>query len=236
MVSFRTFSHTLVNVFFPERCLGCQEFNTWLCSHCFNQLPLITEQKCPLCDTSTTPDGATCFKCSGDKENALDGTLVASTYSDPLLRKMIHFYKYRFVSGLSLPLAQVLAQSLIHSHLPTPDIIVPVPLHKRRLRWRGFNHAEKIVTDLDLKIPHTSDTLIRVRYTPPQAHIKKRNARITSIKGAFKVDPKEVANVTNKNILLIDDITTTGATLNECAVALKKAGAARVWSIVIAKE
>lgn len=223
----------ILDSLFPVRCLGCKSFDTWLCADCHSTLPLLHEQKCPLCERHT-PHGATCLSCLQKPDVAIDGVFVASPYKDKLLRKTIHFYKYRFVKEISEPLALLIAQALVHTKLPTPDLLIPVPLHPRRLRWRGFNQAEELVNALDLQIEKDSTIIQRTRFTKSQVESKSKQKRQKNLAEAFSVNPEK--NISGKSILLIDDITTTATTLNECARVLKKAGAHRVTGLVIARD
>jgi ComF family protein len=164
----------------------------------------------------------------------LSGVYIASSLHNDLLKKAIHYYKYRFVKDLSGPLALLLAQALHNSHMIAPDMIIPVPLHPRRLRWRGFNQAEELAHALDLRIPVKTDILRRVRYTTPQVAMKNKVKRQKNLSGAFAVN--DVSAVYGKKILLIDDVMTTGTTLTECATVLRSAGAYCVHCLVIARE
>ena len=224
----------ILDGFFPIQCLGCGAYDEWICAQCHTTLPILTEQICPLCKKHTTNNGELCPFCIKKKNHVFDGVFVTSYYNDPLLKKMIHYYKYRFVRDLAKPLALLIAQSLQNAKLPAPDIIIPVPLHKRRLRWRGFNQAEELACALDLQIPIFTDILERVRYTTPQVKMKKKKKRQENLSRAFFVVKKDV--VAKKNILLVDDIMTTGTTLAECAQTLKKTGAKTVFCLVLARE
>ncbi len=224
----------ILDAIFPKKCLGCKKFDTWLCNDCQKNLPLRTEQQCPICTSVVTPEGTTCLSCLRSGQTDLDGVFVASIYSDPLLKKIIHAYKYRFLRDLSEPLALLLAQSLQNSHMQAPDIIMSVPLHPRRLRWRGFNQSHLLAQDLDLTIPLKTDVLVRSRFTKSQAKKAKKSHRINNLKNAFHV--KDSNEVRQKNILLVDDIVTTTTTLQECAKALKKSDAKTVSGLVLARE
>lgn len=230
---FRSVGITILDGLFPIRCLGCGTYDHWICPPCHTTLPILTEQQCPLCKKHVTNNGEVCLECA-TKNDTFDGVFVASYYNDKLLKKAIHYYKYRFVHELSSPLALLLAQSLHNSTLPTPDMIIPVPLHKRRLRWRGFNQAEKLAHDLDLRIPVITDILLRVRYTKPQVRAGSKKRRKDNLSNAFYVH--DAKKIKQKNILLIDDIMTTGTTLSECASALKNAGAKNVHCLILARE
>ncbi len=196
-----------VNALFPIRCLGCGTFDIWICQRCHTALPLTVTQHCPYCKKNETPYGNTCFSCMHTEKLSYDAVVIASRYDDPLLRKAIHTYKYRFARELAVPLALLLAQSLQHIPLPAPDIIIPVPLHPRRLRWRGFNQADLLARELDLQIPIEPAILKRKRYTRPQVTMRDRHAREENLRNAFTVtDPQHIQG---KTILLVDDVITT---------------------------
>ncbi len=224
----------LLSSIFPKRCLGCKVFDTWICHRCHGILALATQQQCPICTNTLTPFGQTCPQCVQKTDVALDGVYVASTYQDPLLKKLVHYFKYKFIRELAQPLALLLAQSLRHSHLPAPDILVAVPLHHRRMRWRGFNQSQELLNALDLQIPQDSKHLIRNKFTSPQVKRGTRTKRQKNLVGAFTVTDRTIFD--GKNVLLIDDVTTTATTLNECARTLKKAGAKNVSGLVLARD
>ena len=113
-------------------------------------------------------------------------------------------------------------------------MIIPVPLHRRRLRWRGFNQAELLAAALDLQIPLEPAILKRKRYTKPQVSMRDRRARKENLRDAFVVT--DARAVRGKTILLVDDVITTGSTLAYCAAALKHAGAQHVYCLVVARH
>jgi ComF family protein len=228
------FQKIILDSLFPIQCLGCGNFDDWICEDCHSTLPILTQQQCPICKKVETKNGETCPNCLKKEDNFIDGVFVASSFQDKLLKKAIHYYKYRFVYDLSKPLSLLLAQSLFNSTVPAPDIIIPVPLHKRRARWRGFNQSELLAKNLDLQIPLITDTLLRTKYTIPQVKMKNRNKRQQNLNNAFTV--KNTQHINGKNVLLIDDVLTTGTTLNKCAKVLKQSGCNKVFCLVLARE
>ena len=222
----------LLDAIVPKRCINCAKFDTWLCDACHTTLPVLTHQQCPICKKVTTPLGQICLKCN--KNIYIDSVFVVSSFDSVLLRDLIHNFKYKFIKELSDPLGLLIAQSLMNSHLPSPDLIMPVPLHKRRLRWRGFNQSELLARSIGLTIPIDNTSLIRNKYTTSQVKVKSRKKRISNIKNAFCVT--QPAKIKEKSILLIDDVITTGSTLEECAKVLKKAGAKKVNALVLVRE
>lgn len=228
----------ILDILFPITCLGCGKEGAWLCEPCLALLPLEDEHVCPICEKTPTPSGRTCFGCR--KKSPLDALLPAFSYDRELVRRAVHHYKYRFIPELHLPLGSLLVAALLQNDLPVPDLVIPVPLHRRRLRWRGFNQAQILAQHVGtfltpgFPISVRADVLGRKRYTLPQMGIKDKSQRRRNIEGAFIFSSG--AEVKNKSILLVDDVATTGATIFECARILKEAGAKQVWAVVIARQ
>ncbi|MFH1392399.1 MAG: ComF family protein [bacterium] len=147
-----------------------------------------------------------------------------SSYQNQLLKKAIHTFKYKFVKDLARPLAKLLLKKIDFDY----DFIVPVPLHSRRLRWRGFNQAELLAKEIDKN--KVLSALIKIKNTKPQVQFSEKQ-REQNITNAFKC----VCDLTNKKVLLIDDVETTGSTLRECEKALLQAGAKQVYCLTLAK-
>ena len=227
----------VLDILFPIRCIGCQKEESWLCDACFSRVTIRTEHVCGVCEKMITPDGRTCHACK--KKSALDGLVVATSYANFLISRAIHFYKYRFVSDLHGSLGNLLVKAFQKTDLPLPDVIIPIPLHLRRLRWRGFNQSLLLAKHLSanllpqFEIP-LKECLIRNRYTPPQMKIKNYHSRQQNLTGAFSMAGQGI--VENKIVLLVDDVATTGSTIFECARVLKKAGVKEVFAIVIARQ
>lgn len=234
---FRKFA---LNTLFPIRCLACQKPDVWLCKDCLQKIPLILEQKCPICENKITPQGQICFDCR--KKLRIDGLLAAASYSQEVLAQAVHLYKYRFIEDLKNPLGKIMAKALHQFEIPLPDIIIPIPLHPRRLRWRGFNQSELLARYISchitpgLLIPVENNILVRKKYTTPQMEIKNYFHRRKNLENAFAVSRAERGKLKNKRVWLVDDVATTGSTLFESARVLKKSGAGEVWGIVIARQ
>ncbi|MBI2577938.1 MAG: ComF family protein [Candidatus Wildermuthbacteria bacterium] len=180
----------------------------------------------------------------------LSGLFYAASYTESLIQRTIKKYKYEpFIKDLSSSLAFLIISHLMLADKPILPIfsaaktntiktseylLVPVPLHKKRLRWRGFNHAELLAKELSLglAIPLAANLLVKTKATLAQAELSEKE-RKTNVKDAFRVISP--SSVKNKNILLVDDVYTTGSTLRECAKVLKKAGAFRIFGIVAAR-
>jgi ComF family protein len=132
------------------------------------------------------------------------------------------------------PLVELLDIAYAGWDLPAPDLIVPVPLHPKRLRQRGFNQSGLLAGEFSrrIKVPVSFDIVVRKKQTQPQTRLK-RGERLKNVKGAFEISGAE--RIRGRRILLIDDVFTTGTTLSECAKTLKKGGATEVYAITITR-
>ncbi len=210
----------LLDLIFPKTCAGCQKEGSWLCLSCQEALTI-------------TPHQALLHP-----QSRLARLLYAFDYRHPCARHLISLYKYHFVRDLSQTLAVFLSNILIPSLPPDPQtqcVLVPIPLHPKRLRWRGFNQATLLSTHLqqELGIPSQDDLLIRSRATEPQVHLRRKK-RQQNVVNAFwaRKDP----GIRNKTIILVDDVCTTGATLEEAAKAIQKVNKPKeIWGLVVAK-
>lgn len=230
---------SFLDMLFPLFCLGCGTHGKYLCDNCLEIFPRRLKQRCPACLKKTTPRGETCFDCS--HKNALDGLFAASLYRSPLVSISIHAFKYSFIPSLAKPLGQWLAERVLEIGLPLPDYFMSVPLHSKRLRFRGFNQSELLTTAfIDTLTPgfemiFLKNSLLRTRYTKPQMKTRTKDERLRNLTDAFTVTKESLPLIWGKSIWLIDDVSTTGTTLEECALVLKNAGAKSVFGIVLAR-
>jgi len=210
----------LLDLLFPVECLGCRQESVWLCPACCKKLKFGTEYKTL---NLTTP--------------FLDRVFIAGDYDDPLLKELIKKFKYDFLTALSQPLGKFLilfwqGQLALIDPLPDKTLLIPVPLTKKRLRWRGFNQAEMLARELSAAFPYAlRQDLKRQKYSRPQAGLSETE-RALNIKQAFFWSGD---TLNGRTIILLDDVITTGATLSEAARVLKEAGAARIYALVLAK-
>lgn len=211
----------LLDLLFPLECLACQKEGSVLCENCFKQLKFNGAQRAAELKTLH-----------------LDRIFIAGDYDDQLLAQAIKKFKYNFISDLGQILARFLAlfwqgQLNIPEHSFLQDaLLVPLPLSKQRRRSRGFNQSEILANELAQYFHHKVDlNLKRTQHRPPQAELNAQERR-ANIRGVFKWAG---GNLSGQNIVLIDDVITTGATLDEAARVLKEAGATRVYALVLAK-
>ena len=236
----------ILDTLFPITCLGCGAPDQWLCEKCLAGIKNISRQVCPYCEKVFTDSGTFCPACLArfhkkNKNPSLDGMIVSAKYKD--VSFLIHKYKYAFAKDLSFVLGKIISGSLGQNGAPLPDAIIPVPLHGRRKRWRGFNQSELLAEYIgknllpNFPLPVLNDILVRKKYSRPQMRIKDHSARKKNITSAFALSKDfSPCRIEEKNILLVDDVATTGATLFECARVLKSAGAKKVFAAVIARQ
>jgi len=150
------------------------------------------------------------------------------------VRQAVYQLKYRNLRALAAPLATLLNDYIITNPIPT-EVLIPVPLHQKRLRQRGYNQSRLLAKELGklINLPVMDNRLIRQHNTPPQARTATVNERRKNVADAFTCVGE---NIRNKQVLVIDDVSTSGATLDACAQALKAAGAVSVWGLTLARE
>lgn len=233
---------TILDTLFPIFCYSCGKEGYWLCEDCLTRIEIVDIQVCPCCENSITEKGILCPNCLANRKSFLSGIIVSVSYENPSVKKLVHNFKYRFISAIADPLAKLMTKALIRNDFSLPDLILPVPLHPRRLRWRGFNQSLLLAKNISKQItPHLEleilEILERKKCNSPQMKIKNYQERLQNVQGIFALKENiDCKKIENKKILLIDDITTTGATLQECARILKTAGAKKVYAVVIARQ
>jgi competence protein ComFC len=232
----RVLKNFLLDLFFPKFCFSCQREGSYLCEDCLATIDILYWCFC-LCEKpQRLPEARKCRNC---QKKQLNGLYFAASYKNNLVKKIIHRFKYDpYIKELSQPLASLIIThlSLIQKNFPGGNfLLVPVPLSKKKLKRRGFNQSEEIAKELskNLGIPVSSDALIKEKETSPQMELSKEE-RAENIKGVFDVNNQE--KIRGKKILLVDDVYTTGATMEECARVLKQSGAKEVWGIAVARE
>jgi ComF family protein len=219
----------LINRFFTHHCLLCgiQSGTRPLCGACHDELPWHRQPQCPTCATPT-PGGQICGICLKHSP-AYDHTHAALAYAFPVDR-LVPRLKYHAQLAIVPMLGRCLAETA--STLPRPDCLTPMPLHPSRIRERGFNHATEIARAVakHLGIPLDTASCQRIRDTPPQMGLKHAERR-RNMRGAFACS----GTVKGQHIALVDDVMTTGTSLDELAASLKRAGAREVSCWVVAR-
>lgn len=213
------FLSTILNIFFPINCIVCGKEGSDLCINCLLDSP------------------------PAERENA-KWIFSFFDYRHPPIKKAVWFLKYKGRRGLAGVCAEVmygrileeLADLSVMENFHNP-ILIPIPLSQKRRRERGFNQAELICNEL-VKLDNNENyrlernILIKPRDTKHQAHIENRTERLRNVVGSFSV--KNIEQIKSRNIILIDDVTTTGATLEEAKKILKQNGAKKIIAFTIA--
>ena len=217
--------------FFPRRCVGCGRVGDFLCLECLRKLPRLVPPFCPRCGRPQA-SSIVCPSC-WQRPTEIDGIRSLFRF-DEVVRKSIHELKYRNLKAISPCLAELLADYLKENPLPG-EALVSVPLHPRRLRERGYNQSSLLARELAKRIdlPVIEDCLIRIKQAQPQVRAIDVEERRSNVADAFVCRDERVKG---KEIILIDDVCTSGATLESCAAVLKDRGATSVWGLTLARE
>ena len=235
----------LIDIIYPPRCHMCRKLlpygeisstSSYLCSDCLAGLNPLTNPLCTICGVPFSSQKGKNHLCENCIRKRPYYELARAPYFySGKLKDAIQRFKYNSETHLSTPFGGLLlnfVQKIFHKL--NEYIIVPVPLHKNKLRERGYNQslllAKSLSRNLGVRLDYLS--FIRKRYTLNQAGLR-REERITNVKNAFSVF--DIEAVEDRKILLVDDVFTTGYTLNECAKTLKKSGAAEVICITLAR-
>ncbi|KKR48898.1 MAG: Competence protein F [Candidatus Magasanikbacteria bacterium GW2011_GWC2_40_17] len=222
---------------FPVFCIFCEKEGMAVCQNCLKEIESVPQFFCPVCYKDNLNGGSTCFFCQAN--SFLDGVMALGSYQEKKLRQAILEYKYNFKRNVFI-VFEHLADDFL-SKVSFHDIFikklnwlfVPVPLHRSRYWERGFNQAEELAKMLASRVGKEvgAGILKRVKKTSRQVGLG-RTERIKNLAGGFIVE-KELSG---RDIILVDDVFTTGATLQECAKVLKQAGAGLIWSLTVARE
>lgn len=226
----------VLDFFFPKRCIGCHKFCGYLCPDCFAQVTFVTGSVCAVCSRASL-NSKTHPLCK--RRYTIDGVLASVVYAG-IIKRLIYQFKFQpYLHNVRTALGELFNEGIIQNEtFFTVDkegaYLVPVPLHPSKERKRGYNHAMLLAKELEssLKLP-VVPLLIRQRKTLPQYGLSQKE-RKDNIKDAFALHEKGKKLVAGKTIFLVDDIVTSGATLQEAASTLKRAGAKEVWGLAFA--
>jgi len=221
----------LVDFFFPRRCVGCGKSGDFLCVGCSQRLPRLLKPFCQKCGKPES-SGGLCPACWG-QETAIDGIRSVFRF-EGIIRQAIHELKYRNLKAISGRLATLMARYLRDNPVHG-EVLVPVPLHLRRLRERGYNQSSLLARELGklIVLPVVDDGLHRLKDSLPQARTTTVEERRRNVTNAFACRDDVLSG---RSVILIDDVCTSGATLEACAKAVKSAGAVSVWGLTLARE
>ena len=242
---FNRIKNLFLDILFPPHCVACDSEGSFLCKNCaslLHPLPpsciacgMMTQAKSANGTINIYPAGHTCHRCR--KKTFIRVFISPFPYRDVTVRQLIHEFKYRRIRSIS-PLLGRLIASYMHYYktsLPKNAIIMPIPLHSRKKRMRGFNQAlllaQDIASHMPLPMAINTQSLIRIAPSTPQTKLTAIHRR-ANVENIFSLrDPNYVHG---KTIILVDDVKTTGATLEQAARVLKKSGAKEIWAITFA--
>ena len=224
--------NALLDLMLPPRCVHCQDADQWLCQACFEKIDFIQPPVCTRCGTPLDPRLSGCEECERNQLVAIDGIRSAAHFLDNPIRSAILQLKYQNHKAIGSTLAQILSSSY-RKYGIAADVIIPVPLHKSRFKERGYNQCELLARPLGemLGLPVNTHSLRRVKRTKTQMTLAQ-SERHQNVRGAFDCTGCDLADLT---ILLIDDVCTTGSTLDSCATALKASAVTAVWGLTLVR-
>lgn len=223
-----------LDLIFPPRCVGCGARGAWFCERCAEKTRsnYHVVERCGRCDrpSNRTP----CPDCAFDIPN-LGGIRIAGDYISPL-SEAIKALKFNGKAPSARALGQLLAEAWMTRPGSVASLIVSIPMPADRLRQRGYNPADLLASAYarSLHMPYRSDALSRTREAPPQRTLDADHRRANVI-DLFACEPRASAHIRGRDILIVDDVTTTGSTLDAAAAALHAAGATSVWGLALAR-
>lgn len=206
----------ILNVLFPRECLGCGAPDNLVCNNCLSKIEDYNGEKV--------------------KPEIVNKVLICTSYKNSLIKKLVHFYKYKYIGDLCFPLSKLMIKKYeSESDKILNSIVVCAPLSKKRFNLRCYNQAELLAREFSkyFNLEFFPNLVIKTRYTKQQAKLN-REQRLQNLKDSFALSDNQI--VKNRNVIIVDDIYTTGATVNEIAKVLKQNGANEIWALVIAKD
>lgn len=222
---------SLLDLLFPKKCVSCGKLGSYICSACFGKVEFIDKPICPVCQRQAV-GGKTHPGCLAPL--GIDGLIVACRYRGSV-KLAIQKVKYKWIWDIERVFVQFLVNCLWKFDFPAGAKLVPVPLYIKRKRWRGFNQAEILAKAFAEQFGvDCCDCVIRTRETKTQVGLTRVD-RKKNVRGAFGINPAlDNKIVRGADFILVDDVYTSGATIMECAKALKRAGAKSVWGMAVA--
>lgn len=230
----QAFKDFCLELFYPKFCVGCKEYGDYVCYDCAKHIEYLRTSVCQGCGRITN-NFQYCPNCKTNKSISIYGIIIASNYDVGPVREIIHHLKYSGLVDLSAIAGEMICESLAISKLSLDEyVVVPVPMHQRKQSIRGYNQAELLARYVSKSMNLKGGlALKRIIATRTQVNLTKKE-RLENLSGAFSCVDQEL--IKGRNVLLIDDVTTTGSTLNECANTLKASGAKKIYGVVVAKR
>ncbi len=222
ITALREFTSGAINLVFPRLCVHCGRKDALLCQICIDESTQVGRDVCRICAKPLDKAG-TCGGCLS--ETAFLDRLYGSYLYETPVGSAVKAFKFDDIRALGEPLAQLFdVNAMSRSKI---DFIAPIPMHKSRVRSRGYNQSEILARKLAQKmdIDFSDELLGRIRPTPPQSVQPTAQARRSALSGAFELNSDSTGRISGMRILLVDDVFTTGSTVEAAAAILKTAGA-----------
>ena len=234
------FLHHFLHFFFPVTCAACgadlpADDYYRVCGNCVQRLPLIEGLFCQTCGVPLPDGGAHCYRCRKNPKRHYAIIRSAASYEDAL-KDLLHKFKYQNRDYLDRFFGKLLIDTTtLHPALLEADAIIPVPLHWTKKLRRGYNQSELLAVQLSRALgkPLLHTHLKKHRFTSSQASLT-REKRLINLSSCFSCDNPQ--DLKGKTILLVDDVCTTGSTIDACAMALRQAGASAVHGLTVARD
>lgn len=228
----------ILDLLFPKKCVACKKFGAYICDKCFSYLSFDVKSLCLVCNRPSV-NGLTHPGCSG--KYTIDGCFSSLSYAKTVQRLMFNFKYKPYLTDLSKVLSDLFYEGLIQSEEFNRElqrsnnwILVPIPLYSSKLKKRGYNQSEILAKELGKRFGFKTQNLLkRVKNTKSQVGLKVEE-RKANIKEAFSIIHNSKFII--QNVMLVDDVVTTGSTLLECANVLKRAGVKRVIGLTLARD
>lgn len=220
---------------FPKFCVHCGKFGYYLCQKCYDQVEFIKIHHCPECK-KPAPDGFTHPGCQHPL--GIDGILSVAEYKGPI-KSLITAIKYKPWTHKAFEEVELILRRYLISeedYFPPDCVIIPIPLHPSKLRIRKFNQAKLVAEVLSelWGVKLGENWLLRVKKGKDQQGLPRKE-RLRNVQGLYEINQEKKEKIKDSKIILTDDVTTSGATLKECAKVLKRNGVSKVWAVTLAR-
>ncbi len=230
----------IISFIYPNYCASCGKLlnendTTCFCNDCWNKIELIKGETCIKCGKPIKTADGICQECKKVKSFHYHNLKAIGIY-DNILKDAVHLYKFKSRWKIGYDFANIIIQNIDDEYIQDNDMIIPVPLTREKEYNRGFSQTFIIANKIGkyFNIPVYKDVMVKTRETVSQS-LLLRQERLDNLKNSFAINKKKKDTILNKNILLFDDVFTTGATVIECSRVLKDNGAKRVNVLTLAR-
>lgn len=228
----RQFLERIIDLIYPKVCINCGKYGLYLCESCYKDIDLCKTDMCFYC-LRLSKKARICESCKSKNKSSLNSIWWCGHYKG-VLKEIIHNLKYDGVIELSDILSSIMVSRVVKINDINSFVLVPVPIHRKKIVQRGFNQSELLARNISKTLDIKGGlALSRIKNTKTQVGLKRKQ-RIDNVFGSIVCTDKEL--IDGQKVLLIDDVATTGATLNECAKVLKQNGAKAVYALVVARD